>query len=90
MLSLFWVLVITIAGAIYIISPIDLIPDFIPVIGWIDDMLVAFIILLTWAFYLSSQILKLVFNPVVLIGITLILIFVFKDKIKKFLKKIKK
>jgi hypothetical protein len=25
-------------SAVYVISPIDLIPDFIPVIGWIDDV----------------------------------------------------
>ncbi|MBP5435929.1 DUF1232 domain-containing protein [bacterium] len=35
-----------IAGALlYIISPIDLIPDFIPVIGWLDDLSIAGIVL---------------------------------------------
>ncbi|WP_020476161.1 YkvA family protein [Zavarzinella formosa] len=29
---------IPILSAIYIISPIDLIPDVIPVLGWIDDV----------------------------------------------------
>jgi uncharacterized membrane protein YkvA (DUF1232 family) len=33
-----WVLVLAI---LYIISPIDLIPDAIPVIGWVDDAAVA-------------------------------------------------
>jgi uncharacterized membrane protein YkvA (DUF1232 family) len=26
------------AAAVYVISPIDFIPDFIPVIGWVDDI----------------------------------------------------
>lgn len=31
-------LLITLLGAAYIISPVDLIPDAIPVVGWIDDL----------------------------------------------------
>ncbi len=33
-----WVLVLAI---LYIISPIDFIPDAIPVVGWVDDAAVA-------------------------------------------------
>lgn len=31
----------TILGTLYVISPVDLIPDAIPVVGWIDDILIA-------------------------------------------------
>ena len=30
----------TIVSGIYVVSPIDLIPDTIPVVGWMDDMLI--------------------------------------------------
>ncbi len=33
------------AAAVYLASPIDLIPDFIPVVGWLDDLLVAAIVI---------------------------------------------
>lgn len=36
---------ILIAGLLYIISPIDLIPDAIPVVGWLDDLGVAAFVL---------------------------------------------
>lgn len=28
---------------LYLVSPIDLIPDIIPILGWIDDLVVLFI-----------------------------------------------
>ena len=33
------------AAAVYLASPVDLIPDFIPVVGYLDDVLLAAIIL---------------------------------------------
>ena len=33
------------AVAVYLASPVDLIPDFIPIIGYLDDLLVAAIVL---------------------------------------------
>ena len=37
-------LVIVLAG-LYVISPIDLVSDFIPVLGWLDDGLIAYLLL---------------------------------------------
>ena len=36
--------IIVLLAFIYVVSPLDLIPDFIPVIGWLDDLGV-----LSWA-----------------------------------------
>lgn len=33
-----WVKLVVALGAFYLLSPIDLIPDFIPVIGHLDDL----------------------------------------------------
>ena len=34
------VLVLIVLAVLYIISPIDFIPDVIPVVGWVDDVAV--------------------------------------------------
>jgi uncharacterized membrane protein YkvA (DUF1232 family) len=33
------------AAAVYLLSPIDLIPDFIPLVGYVDDLLLAAVVL---------------------------------------------
>jgi uncharacterized membrane protein YkvA (DUF1232 family) len=35
----------TIAAILYVLSPIDLVPDFIPILGWLDDGVVAVLLL---------------------------------------------
>lgn len=41
----FFTIVAIFLSITYVISPIDLIPDFIPVIGWIDDGFVIYLLL---------------------------------------------
>lgn len=33
------------AGILYVMSPLDLLPDYLPVIGWVDDLVVAILAL---------------------------------------------
>ena len=35
-----WSILVFIAGIIYVVSPIDIIPDFLPLVGQIDDALI--------------------------------------------------
>ena len=37
--------IITVLALVYIIFPFDLIPDYIPVVGWMDDGLVFYLLL---------------------------------------------
>lgn len=36
---------VVLVAAIYMISPVDLIPDVIPIFGWLDDGLLSFLLL---------------------------------------------
>ena len=39
---------------LYLLSPIDLIPDFIPIAGWLDDLVIV-PLLVSWIFGLVSR-----------------------------------
>lgn len=41
----FLTMVALVVGILYILSPIDLIPDFIPVVGWLDDGAIMYFLL---------------------------------------------
>ena len=36
---------VTVLAALYIVSPIDFVPDSIPLLGWLDDGLIGFVLL---------------------------------------------
>lgn len=44
--GLSWVLLIL--AVIYILSPIDIVPDFLPILGWLDDFLVGALALINF------------------------------------------
>jgi uncharacterized membrane protein YkvA (DUF1232 family) len=39
--NLFWMWLLLILAVLYVLSPIDFLPDLIPVAGWLDDVVVA-------------------------------------------------
>lgn len=45
-----WYIVILCIGILYLLSPIDLVPDFVPVLGWLEDLVVVAV-----AFWLASR-----------------------------------
>lgn len=36
---------VTLLALLYVISPVDLVSDFIPILGWVDDGLIAYFLL---------------------------------------------
>jgi uncharacterized membrane protein YkvA (DUF1232 family) len=46
---------LTVLGLLYLLSPIDLIPDFIPVLGQADDVIVAGLLLKLLTKYLPDE-----------------------------------
>ena len=47
-INILWLPTILVGGIAYIASFVDLLPDWIPIVGWIDDIIVAFA--LVWFF----------------------------------------
>jgi|AntAceMinimDraft_2_1070361.scaffolds.fasta_scaffold00823_10 uncharacterized membrane protein YkvA (DUF1232 family) len=50
----FWSILVFVAGILYVIFPIDILPDFIPLIGQIDDAM----ILICCIWFLEKDLLK--------------------------------
>jgi uncharacterized membrane protein YkvA (DUF1232 family) len=40
-----WVKVVAVLGVVYVLSPVDIVPDLLPVLGWIDDLGVALLVI---------------------------------------------
>lgn len=36
--SPWWLKLLPVLAVLYVISPVDLVPDFAPIIGWLDDV----------------------------------------------------
>ncbi len=46
------------AAVAYLLSPIDLIPDFVPVLGQLDDVIVVSILLMVARYFLPAQVIR--------------------------------
>ena len=53
-----WSKLIIPGGLVYILSPIDFIPDIIPILGWLDDIVAAVITLLLFLLSIPSDVLR--------------------------------
>lgn len=48
-------IVLFIITVLYVISPVDIIPDVIPVLGWFDDLAVFVAQIMSFMFYLKQK-----------------------------------
>lgn len=55
MVTIFLPLTVTAVMAGLLFSPVDFIPDVIPILGWTDDVLYVFIAVASWAFYFAGD-----------------------------------
>ena len=53
-----WSKLIIPGGLIYILSPIDFLPDIIPILGWLDDIVAAVVTLLLFLLSIPSDVLR--------------------------------
>ena len=69
------ILLLAIIGLIYLISPIDLIPDVIPILGWLDDLGIVGVII---GYFIRKVTVSIAFWVIILpsiVGLCLGLIF---------------
>jgi uncharacterized membrane protein YkvA (DUF1232 family) len=52
------------ASVLYLISPIDIVPDFIPIIGWIDDGIIVTLLVTEVSALLTQKLQAKTKNPV--------------------------
>ena len=53
-----WSKLIIPGGLVYILSPIDFLPDIIPILGWLDDIVAAVVTLLLFLLSIPSDVLR--------------------------------
>ncbi|MFA6449007.1 MAG: DUF1232 domain-containing protein [bacterium] len=53
-----WLKFLTAGAILYVALPIDLLPDFVPTAGWVDDMVVIFLILIQYMKYCPPAVFK--------------------------------
>ena len=79
-ISILFPIIVTILAVILLFSPIDFIPDVIPVIGWTDDMLYIAVALASWVIYFGGEglfnIIDLISKNMTAVIIILIIVFI--------------